>query len=200
VVRVRVWSQGHKGCVGPPTYSSIHTLANKVVHNNLGKHTGNSILFIWLQKVFVGPHFCITKLSLNRVTKSRVLQLFPLKQNLIPRFLSLVVTGAETRLELGLIGGSSNSPVILWVASKTCFCRRCRSSSFAEVDGWRVDVAESILSRPRWDIFKVSGVRLPSMPEKILRELEGFQLANEVLKSWGLSGSFCWLGVVAPFV
>jgi hypothetical protein len=43
-------------------------------HNNPGKHTGNSILFIYLQKVFVGPHFCITKLTLNRVTKSGVLQ------------------------------------------------------------------------------------------------------------------------------
>jgi hypothetical protein len=124
----------------------------------------------------------------------------PLKQNLVPRFLSVVVRGVETKLELGLNGYSSNSPVILWVASKTCMCRRCRSSSFAELDGWRVDVAESILSKPRRDIFKVSGVRLSSMPEKILRELEGFHLAIEVLKSRGFSGSFCWLGIVASFV
>jgi hypothetical protein len=74
---VRVWSQEHKGCVGPPAYSSIHTLANKIVHNKLGKHTKNYILFIWLQKKFVGPHFCITKLHLNKVTKVGVLQLFP---------------------------------------------------------------------------------------------------------------------------
>jgi hypothetical protein len=48
------------------------------------------------QKVFIGPHFCITKLSLNRVTKSGVLQLFPLKKNLVPRFLSIVVRGVQT--------------------------------------------------------------------------------------------------------
>jgi hypothetical protein len=124
----------------------------------------------------------------------------PLKQNLVPRFLSVAVRGAKTKLELGLNGGSSNSQVILWVASKTCFCRRCRSSSFPKVDGSRVDVAESILSKPHRDICMVSGVRLSGMPEMILRELEGFQLAIEVLKSWGFSGSFCWLGVVASFV
>jgi hypothetical protein len=124
----------------------------------------------------------------------------PLKQNLVPRFPSVVVRGAETKLELGLNGCSSNSLVKLWVASKTCFCRRCRSSSFAEVDGWRVDVAESILWKPHRDMFKGSRVRLSSMPEKILRELEGFQLANEVLKSRGFSGSSCWLGVASSFV
>jgi hypothetical protein len=122
-----------------------------------------------------------------------------LKQNLVPRFLSIVVRGAETKLELGLNDCSSNSPVIIWVASKTCSCRRCRSSSFAKVDGWRPDVAESILSKPHRDIFKVSGVRLSSMPKKILPELEGFPLAIEVLKSRGFSGRFCWLGVVASF-
>jgi hypothetical protein len=37
------------------------------------------------------------------------------------------------------------------------------------------------------------------MHEKILEELEGFQLAIEVLKSRGFSGRFCWLGVVASF-
>jgi hypothetical protein len=45
-----------------------------------------------------------------------------------------------------------------------------------------------------------SAVRLSSMPEKILRELEGFQLAIEILKSRGFLGSFCWLGVVASFM
>jgi hypothetical protein len=125
----------------------------------------------------------------------------PLKQNLVPRFLSVVVVrGAETKLQLGLNGCSSNPLVILWVASKTFFCRRCRSSSVAKIDGWGVDVAESILSKPRRDIFKVSGVRLSSMPEKILRELEGFQLADWGSKSQGFSGSFCCLGVVASFV
>jgi hypothetical protein len=124
----------------------------------------------------------------------------PLKQNLVPRFLSIVVRGAETKLELGLNGCSSNSSVIIWVTSKTCFCRRCRSSSFTKVDGWRVDVAKSILSKPRRDIFKVSGVRLSSMPVKILRELEGSSSRIEVLKSRGFSGSFCYLGVVASFM
>jgi hypothetical protein len=38
------------------------------------------------------------------------------------------------------------------------------------------------------------------MPEKILRELEGFRLANEVLKSRGSSSSSCWLGVASSFV
>jgi hypothetical protein len=60
-----------------------------------------------------------------------------------------------------------------------------------------VDVAKSILSELR---IKVSGVRLPSMPEKIRRELEGFQLTIEVLKSRGFSGSSYCLGDVASFV
>jgi hypothetical protein len=38
------------------------------------------------------------------------------------------------------------------------------------------------------------------MHEKILQELEGFQLAIEVLKSLGFSGSICWLGVITSFV
>jgi hypothetical protein len=37
------------------------------------------------------------------------------------------------------------------------------------------------------------------MHEKILQELEDFQLATEVLKSQDFSGRFCWLGVVASF-
>jgi hypothetical protein len=37
------------------------------------------------------------------------------------------------------------------------------------------------------------------MHEKILQELEGFQLATEVLKSRDFSGRFCWLGVIASF-
>jgi hypothetical protein len=123
----------------------------------------------------------------------------PLKQNLIPGFLSVGVGGAETKLELGLNDCSSNSPVILWVASKTCLCQRGRSSSFSEVDGWRVDVAKSTLSKPCRDTFKVSRVKLPSMHEKILQELEGFQLAIELLESRGFSGRFHWLGVVASF-
>jgi hypothetical protein len=102
----------------------------------------------------------------------------PLKQNLVPRFLSVVVRGAETKLELGLSGCSSNPPMILSVASKTFFCQRCRSSSVAEVDGRRVDVAESILSKPCRDIFKVSRVKLPIMHKKILQELEGFHLVE----------------------
>jgi hypothetical protein len=119
----------------------------------------------------------------------------PLKQNLVPRFLSIVVRGAETKLELGLNGCSSSSPVKIWVASKTCFCWRCRSSSFGKVDGWRVDVAESILSKSCRDTFKVSGVRLSSMPKKIFRELEGFSSSQiEILKSRGFSGSFYCLG------
>jgi hypothetical protein len=54
------------------------------------------------------------------------------------------------------------------------------------------------LLKPHRETFKVSGVRLSNMPEKILRELEGYQLAIEVLKSRGFSGSFCCLGVVVP--
>jgi hypothetical protein len=56
------------------------------------------------------------------------------------------------------------------------------------------------LLKPHQETFKVSGVRLSNMPEKILRELEGYQLAIEVLKSRGFSGIFCWLGVVASFM
>jgi hypothetical protein len=79
-------------------------------------------------------------------------------------------------------------------------CRRCRSSSFVKGDGQRVDVAESILLKPRRVILKVSGVRLSSMLEKIFRELEGFSSSQiEVLKSRGFSGSFYCLGVVASF-
>jgi hypothetical protein len=44
-VQVRAWSQEHKDLVGLQTYSSIHTLANKIFHKNLGKQIGNSILF-----------------------------------------------------------------------------------------------------------------------------------------------------------
>jgi hypothetical protein len=46
----------------------------------------------------------------------------------------------------------------------------------------------------------VSGVKLSSRPKRILRESEGFQLAIEVLKSQGFSGSFCCLGIVASFM
>jgi hypothetical protein len=38
------------------------------------------------------------------------------------------------------------------------------------------------------------------MPEKILRELGGSQLAIEVLKGRGFPGSSCWLVVVASFM
>jgi hypothetical protein len=56
------------------------------------------------------------------------------------------------------------------------------------------------LSKPCRDIFKVSGVRLSGMPKKITRELDGFQLAIEVLKSQKFLGSFYFLGVVASFM
>jgi hypothetical protein len=44
------------------------------LHNNQGKHARNFILFSLLQKVFVGPHFWLTKHYLKRVTESGVLQ------------------------------------------------------------------------------------------------------------------------------
>jgi hypothetical protein len=110
----------------------------------------------------------------------------PLKQNLVPRFLSVVVSGVETKVELGLNGCSSNSPVIIWVASKTCFCRRCRSSSFGKVDGWRVDVAKSILSKPCRDTFKVSGVGYLVCPKRFYESWKGF---NSRLRSWRVEAS-----------
>jgi hypothetical protein len=120
----------------------------------------------------------------------------PLKQNLVPRFLSVVVRGAKTRLELDfkwllfqLLGSLLSCIEILLSWS-------CRFSS-ARVDGWRVGVAEYIISKPHQDIFKVRGVRLSSMPEKIPWELEGLQLAIEVLKSRDFSGNSCWLGVAS---
>jgi hypothetical protein len=58
-------------------------------------------------------------------------------------------------------------------------------------------VAKSTLSKPCQDIFKVSRVRLSSIPKKILQELEGFQLAIEALQSRGFSGTSCWLGVAS---
>jgi hypothetical protein len=52
---------------------------------------------------------------------------------------------------------------------------------FVEVDSWRVDVAESILLKPRRDIFKVSGVRISSKSNKILESQKVLILAVEVL-------------------
>jgi hypothetical protein len=49
-------------------------------------------------------------------------------------------------------------------------------------------------------LLRLAGVELSSTFEKTLRELEGSQLAIEVLKSRGFSGSSCWLGVVSSFV
>jgi hypothetical protein len=54
------------------------------------------------------------------------------------------------------------------------------------------------LSKPCWDTFKVSGVKLPIMYERILQGLEDFQLAIEVLKSRGFLGSFYCLGLSLP--
>jgi hypothetical protein len=124
----------------------------------------------------------------------------PLKQNLVPRFLSIVVRGAETKLELGLNGCSSNPPMILWVASKTFFCWRCRSSSSAAVGGWRVDVAEVSCRALVETLLRLVGSEIPSIHKKDPTRVRSFQLAIEVLESRGFSGSFCWLGVVASFM
>jgi hypothetical protein len=45
-------------------------------HNKQGKHARDSSKSDKAQKVFVGPHFCITELFLNRVTKVGVLQVY----------------------------------------------------------------------------------------------------------------------------
>jgi hypothetical protein len=44
------------------------------LHNNQGEHARNIILAVSSKKVFDGPHFCITKLCLNKVTKVGVLK------------------------------------------------------------------------------------------------------------------------------
>jgi hypothetical protein len=124
----------------------------------------------------------------------------PLKQNLVPRFLRVVIRGAKTKLELGLNGCSSHSPVMLGVASKTYFCQRCRSSSFAGVGSWRVDVAKSVLSKPCRDTLKVSRVNYLVCSKRFFESWKVFSSQIEVLKSRGFSGSFCCFGVVASFV
>jgi hypothetical protein len=70
-----VWSQEHKkNWVGPHIYSSKLNSWKHNLHNKPCKHAGNNI-FIYLSTIFfVGPHFCTTKLCLNRVTKVGVLQ------------------------------------------------------------------------------------------------------------------------------
>jgi hypothetical protein len=89
--------------------------------------------------------------------------------------------------------------VILQVASKNCFCQRCRSSYLVEVDGWRVDVAKRVLLKPHQRTSKVSAIKLSCVPKKILQELEGSQFAAEVLKSRGFSRvAFVDLGSFLP--
>jgi hypothetical protein len=73
--------------------------------------------------------------------------------------------------------------VILQVVSKTCFCQRCGSSYSLAVDGWRVDVSESVLLKFCQNTSKVRMVKLSIMSKKILQELRGSQYAAEVLKS-----------------
>jgi hypothetical protein len=76
--------------------------------------------------------------------------------------------------------------VIILVASKTCYCRRCSPSDWLEVvEG--VDVAERVLSKPHRDTSKASAKKLSSVPKRILPELVGSQFAAEVLKSRGFS-------------
>jgi hypothetical protein len=75
--------------------------------------------------------------------------------------------------------------VIILVASKTCYCRRCRPSDWLEVvEG--VDIAKRVLSKPHRDTSKASAKKLSSLP-KILPELVGSQFAVEVLKGRGFS-------------
>jgi hypothetical protein len=86
----------------------------------------------------------------------------PLKKNLVPRFLSVVLEWCRDYVRVRL--------------QRLLFhlVQRCRSSLLAKVDGERFDVAGSFLSNPRRGTLKVSRVKLSSMPEEILRELEGF--------------------------
>jgi uncharacterized protein (UPF0128 family) len=68
------------------------------------------------------------------------------------------------------------------------------------VDGWRVDVAESVLLKFCRNTSKVSTVKLSNVSENILQELRGSQSATEILKSRGFSRvAFVYLGVVSSF-
>jgi hypothetical protein len=108
----------------------------------------------------------------------------PLKQNLVPRFLSVVVRGVETKLELGLNGCSSNSLVIIWVASRTCFCWRWRLSSFLKLMAEELMLPEVSCRNLFETLLGLAGLGYLVCPKRILRELESFQLAN-----WGLEES-----------
>jgi hypothetical protein len=68
------------------------------------------------------------------------------------------------------------------------------------VDGWRVDVAKSVLLKFCHNTSKVSTVKLSNVSENILQELRGSQSATEILKSRGFSHvAFVYLGVVSSF-
>jgi hypothetical protein len=103
----------HKDQVGPQTYSSNNTLVNMnypTIHANMQEtifYLPSCKKFL-LALIFGSPNTTQTGLeNLGCYSSS------PLKQNLVPRFLSVVARGAETNLELGLNGCSSNPLVIL---------------------------------------------------------------------------------------
>jgi hypothetical protein len=70
-------SLDHKDWVGPQTHHQTTLLQARFSQQS--KQTYRNLYFIYLvaKKVFVGPHFCITKLCLNKVMEIGVLHLTP---------------------------------------------------------------------------------------------------------------------------
>jgi hypothetical protein len=130
----------------------------------------------------------------------------PLKQNLVPRFLSVVVRGAETKLELGHNGCSSNPPVILWMVALPThrwYFELHQGLSFAKgVDRLQLlKLMAEELMLPKVSsqnlvgtFLRLAGLGYLVYPERFFESPKVFSSQIEVLKSRGFSGSFCCLG------
>jgi hypothetical protein len=88
----------------------------------------------------------------------------------------------------------------LGVVSKTCFAEDIYHLYLLKVRDEELMLpkvsSRNLIQTP----LRLVGVKLSSMSENIIRELEVSQLATEILKSCSFSGSFCWLEVVASFI
>jgi hypothetical protein len=102
-----------------------------LVHNGVQKATQADIINITTktnkqetyfqrlaQKVFLALIFGSLNTTKTGLQKVGCYSSSPLKQNLVPRFLSVEVRGAETRLELDVEGCSYNYSMILRAALK----------------------------------------------------------------------------------
>jgi hypothetical protein len=119
----------------------------------------------------------------------------PLKQNLVPRFLSVEVRGGETKLELGLNGCSSNSPVKSELQQGIAFAEGVDRLHLVKLIAEELMLPKVSCQNLVGTPLRLVGLDFLVRPKKILRELGGSQLTIEVLKGRGFPGSSCWLGV-----